>query len=260
MPRANRNFLPGYCYHITHRCHDRTFLLKFDWTKRRWLEWLSEAKSRFHLIVLNYTVTMNHIHLILSSSRSAVNIAKSMQLIAGRTGQEYNEYKGRTGAFWQDRYHATAIDTEGYLLNCMAYIDLNMVRAGVVRHPAEWHFCGYQELMAGTSQYKIIDMDAVLQNLRIAQLDEFRRIYARAIEEKLLGLPREAYWSEGLAVGCETFIQRYQEKMGSRGRRHDIENEKDIYILREPAGFYRTRTLAPAIIHVLPGNNEVKIS
>ena len=29
MPRANRHMLPGYCYHLTHRCHNRDFLLKF---------------------------------------------------------------------------------------------------------------------------------------------------------------------------------------------------------------------------------------
>ena len=33
-----------------------------------------------------------------------------MQLIAGRTAQEYNQRKGRQGAFWDDRYHATAIE------------------------------------------------------------------------------------------------------------------------------------------------------
>ncbi|VAW65049.1 Transposase and inactivated derivatives [hydrothermal vent metagenome] len=35
-----------------------------------------------------------------------------MQLIAGRTAQEYNQRKNRKGAFWEDRYHATAIDTQ----------------------------------------------------------------------------------------------------------------------------------------------------
>ena len=29
MPRANRHFLPGHVWHITHRCHQRAFLLKF---------------------------------------------------------------------------------------------------------------------------------------------------------------------------------------------------------------------------------------
>ncbi len=51
-----------------------------------------------------------------------------MQLVAGRTAQEFNIRKRRKGAFWEDRYHATVVDTENYLARCMAYIDLNMVR------------------------------------------------------------------------------------------------------------------------------------
>ncbi|MFO1498704.1 MAG: hypothetical protein U1G07_09975 [Verrucomicrobiota bacterium] len=29
MPRANRYFVPGKLYHLTHRCHNRRFLFKF---------------------------------------------------------------------------------------------------------------------------------------------------------------------------------------------------------------------------------------
>jgi putative transposase len=70
-----------------------------------------------------------------------------MQLIAGRTGQEYNQRKKRKGAFREDRYHATAVQTDRHLLSCMIYIDLNMVRAGVVKHPSEWKESGYNEIM-----------------------------------------------------------------------------------------------------------------
>jgi putative transposase len=59
-------------------------------------------------------------------------IADSMQLIAGRTGQEYNQRKDRQGAFWEDRYHATAIEADEHLHRCLIYIDLNMVRVGGV--------------------------------------------------------------------------------------------------------------------------------
>ena len=52
-----------------------------------------------------------------------------MQLIAGRTAQEYNQRKDRQGAFWEDRYHATAIEADGHLHRCLIYIDLNMIRA-----------------------------------------------------------------------------------------------------------------------------------
>jgi putative transposase len=50
--------------------------------------------------------------------------------------------KNRKGAFWEDRYHATAIKNGDYLIQGMVYIDLNMIRAGVVQHPAQWMFGG----------------------------------------------------------------------------------------------------------------------
>jgi putative transposase len=69
-----------------------------------------------------------------------------MQLIAGRTAQEYNNRKQRKGAFWEDRYHATAVGAGGHLARCLVYIDLNRVRAGVVDYPVNWKHSGYQEI------------------------------------------------------------------------------------------------------------------
>ena len=112
MPRANRYYMAGYVWHITHRCHQKQFLLKFAKDRRRWIDWLFEAKKRYGLTVLNYLVTSNHIHLLVFDNGNN-RIFSSLQLIAGRVSQEYNQRKGRKGAFWEDRYHATAIDTEG---------------------------------------------------------------------------------------------------------------------------------------------------
>jgi Transposase IS200 like len=81
-------------------------------------------------------VTSNHIHLLVRDTGSTV-IAQSMQLVAGCTAQEYNRCKERQGAFWEDRYHATAIEIEEHRHRCLVYIDLNMARAGVVSHPVE---------------------------------------------------------------------------------------------------------------------------
>jgi len=119
--------------------------LKFARDRKCWLHWLFEAKKRYGLSVLNYIVTSNHIHLLVCD-RGRGEIAKSMQLIAARTAQEYNNRKKRKGAFWEDRYHATAVDTHEYLLQCLVYIDMNMVRAGAVKHPQEWKFSGYNEI------------------------------------------------------------------------------------------------------------------
>ena len=81
----------------------------------------------------------NHVRLLIRDTGPKV-IADSMQLIAGRSGQEYNQRKGRHGAFWEDRYHATAIEANEHLQRCLVYIDLNMVRARVVTHPSDWTY------------------------------------------------------------------------------------------------------------------------
>ena len=137
MARANRHYIPNCIWHITHRCHKREFLLRFLKDRKRWIHWLFEAKKRFGLRILNYAVTSNHIHLLVIDSGREV-IPMSIQLIAGRTAQEYNQRKKRKGAFWEDRYHATAIESGKHLMRCMIYIDLNMVRAGIVKHPSKW--------------------------------------------------------------------------------------------------------------------------
>ncbi len=159
MPRANRYHLPGFVWHITHRCHKKEFLLKFARDRRRWVFWLFEARKRYGLTVLNYMVTSNHVHLLVEEHDRPDGIARCLQLIAGRTGQEYNQRKGRQGAFWEDRYHATAIESGKHLQRCMAYIDLNMYRAGQVSHPREWEHCGYRSLQSPPQRYRIIDVD-----------------------------------------------------------------------------------------------------
>ena len=123
MPRANRYHLPGHVWHLTHRCHEREFLLKFTRDRDRYRHWLFEARKRFGLCVLDFAITSNHVHLLVKDTAPSV-IARSLQLVAGRTAQEYNQRKGRKGAYWEDRYHATAVQADGHLARCMAYIDL----------------------------------------------------------------------------------------------------------------------------------------
>ena len=56
----------------------------------------------------------SHFHLLLYDNGGNNVIPNSIKLVAGRTGQEYNFRKNRKGAFWQDRYHATAAETNRY--------------------------------------------------------------------------------------------------------------------------------------------------
>lgn len=178
MPRANRLALPGYVWHITHRCHQREFLLKFSSDRQRWRYWLFQARRRYGLCVLNYTATSNHIHLLVQD-QGHDEIPRSMQLVAGRTAQEYNHRKGRRGAYWEDRYHATAVDSGEYLARCMVYIDMNMVRAGVVLHPREWPSTGYHEIQTPPNRYRIINHKALLNLFQVSDFTTFQSMHRR---------------------------------------------------------------------------------
>lgn len=80
------------------------------------MQWLYEAKKRYELTILDYIVTSNHIHLLVYDHAGRDVIPESIKLVAGRTGQEYNKRKNRLGAFWQDRYHATAVESGEHLI------------------------------------------------------------------------------------------------------------------------------------------------
>lgn len=129
---------------VTCRCHKRDLLLKFSRGRHRYLQWLYQARKKYGLTILNYMITSNHLLVADDGARDV--IPDSMQLVAGRTGQEYNQRKDRKGAYWEDRYHATAVESGDHLARCMVYIDTNMVRAGVVGHQSMWPYSGYNEI------------------------------------------------------------------------------------------------------------------
>ncbi len=211
MPRANRYYQKNYVYHITHRCNHKNFYLKFKKDKSRYRYWLYQAVKKYHLSVLNYVITNNHIHLLVYDSGD-IAIANSMRLIASRVSFEYNSRKQVDGgAFWQGRYFATAVQEASYLLNCMVYIDLNMVRCGVVSHPKAWPFGGYTELLQSDKRYRILDKEKILELSGTKFWDVFIENYHYLITSKLNSrqLNREPIWTETSAVGDDNFMSNF---------------------------------------------------
>jgi putative transposase len=239
MPRAHRHFLPGHVWHITHRCHQNAFLLKFSRDRRRCLHWVFEAKKRFGLSVLNYMVTSNHIHLLVRDTGGQV-IAQSMQLIAGRTAQEYNQRKGWQGALWEDRYHATAIEADEHLHRCVVYIDLNMVRTGAVKHPCEWGHSGYREIQQPPKRYAMIDLRELSTLCGFGGVADFRQAHQQWVEEALQGelAMRDARWSEALAVGSLAFVEKVKGELGIKAVHREVERGTETYALREQSEAY----------------------
>jgi len=163
------------------------------------------------------------------------DIPKMMQLVAGRTGQEYNTRKHRKGAFWEDRYHATAIEAGKHLQRCLIYTDLNMVRAGAVKHPEDWVHGGYQEIQGHRRRNTIIDLNAVVAALGLCSVADLRKAHGEWVDEALQGaaVKCEEMWSQSVAVGCREFVMRTQTALGHRGRNRAVSESSNGYVLRE---------------------------
>lgn len=242
MPRAKRYYIPGCVWHITHRCHKKEFLLKFARDRNRWLELLYKAKQKYGLVVLDYIVTSNHIHLLVSDDSDRDTIPKSMQMVAGQTGQEYNRRKNRQGAYWEDRYHATAIESGVHLFKCIMYIDMNMVRTGVVSHPSEWAWSGYNEIQNQKQRYAIINYKRLSELLGIGSASVLKEKHAILVEETLKAdrQRRDRKWSQAIAVGSEGYIDKMKKELGMKVVYRKTNRVNKSFVLRENEFPYNT--------------------
>lgn len=212
--------------------------MKFVRDRRRWRYWLFEARKRYGLSVLNYIVTSNHIHL-LCADQGNDEIPNSLQLIEGRVAQEFNLRKSRRGAFWEDRYHATAVQTDGHLTRCLTYIDLNMVRAGVVQHPRQWEVSGYNEIQQPPGRRRIIDLPVLARLLGLETRADIAALQEHSIRAEIGTSRRVSAWTESVAVGNETFLRQFQVELGPRGAKRKIDVQGDYRTLSEPRPEYR---------------------
>lgn len=81
--------------------------------------------------------------------RQMYDLGLFMKLLKQRFSTWFNRSHRRFGTLWATRYSNTAIEGCPMALRTVAaYIDLNPVRAGIVKDPADYRFCGYGEAVA----------------------------------------------------------------------------------------------------------------
>ena len=132
--RRRRLDLPGLPMHVTHRGVNRADVFFDEGDRHEYLLSLLEGLAAGEAKVHGYVLMRNHVHL-LASSVVAGGVSRLMQAVGRRYVRRVNFRLGRTGSLWEGRFKSFPVDSDRYLLNCLAYIELNPVRAGLVARP-----------------------------------------------------------------------------------------------------------------------------
>jgi len=77
------------------------------------------------------------------------NLSEFMKTLKQRFTQWFNRKHGRKGTLWEERFQSVLVE-DGHTARIMAaYIDLNPVRAGIVKDPRNYRWCSYAAALAG---------------------------------------------------------------------------------------------------------------
>ena len=142
MARLPRLSIAGYPHHLIQRGNNRQAIFASDADRRMMLDLLAEHSKQCNVAVHAYVLMDNHFHLLATPSTDD-GLAKMMQAVGRRYVRYFNDRQQRSGTLWEGRFKSSLIQSERYLLACMAYIDLNPVRAGMVTQPGDYAWSSY---------------------------------------------------------------------------------------------------------------------
>jgi len=125
------------------------------------------------------------------------DLGEFMKTLKQRLTMSYNKRHGRKGTLWEERFKSTLVEgTPGTLMRMAAYIDLNPVRAGLVKDPKDYRYSGYGEAMGGSQRARTGIM---------ALMDE--------------GVKREGWWSAAARYRQLLYVSGERRGVQENGRR-----------------------------------------
>ena len=144
MVIKTRLVLDNGCYHITIRGNQRQKVFLHEKDYKKYLEKLKKYKRKYRFRLYGYCLMPNHVHLI-GETDEKENLAKFMQGINRSYTAYFNRTYRKVGHLWQGRFKSKIIAKDGYLINSINYIEVNPVRANIVKTPQEYRWSSYME-------------------------------------------------------------------------------------------------------------------
>ncbi|MCR4314360.1 MAG: transposase [Candidatus Uhrbacteria bacterium] len=141
MSRPLRIQYPGALYHVTDRGNRKGDIFLDDRDRNVFLEKLATVITHHNWICHAYCLMCNHYHLLIETIEP--NLSNGMRDLNKDYSQAFNRLHGTVGHLLQGRFKSFVIEKESYLLEVARYNVLNAVRAGLVKHPADWQWSSY---------------------------------------------------------------------------------------------------------------------
>jgi len=218
MPRPLRYEVPGLPQHVIQRGNNRqaTFFAEEDYALYR--ECLQNAAAKHECDVHAYVLMTNHVHLLMTPHQPG-GIGKVLQSVGRRYVQYVNAQYRRTGTLWEGRYKASLIDSDRYLLTCYRYIEMNPVRAAMVKHPGDYRWSSYAWHAQGVDDSVIRDHLCYLDLADSAsgRQSAYRRLLRASLGSETLAEIRDAL-NQCRVYGGERFKDEIEAALGRRVR------------------------------------------
>lgn len=208
MPRRARMYVPGFTYHITQRGNNRCacFFDESDFLK--YLSLLEEVMPRYGVVLHTYVLMNNHVHFLMTPME-VDSISRTMRVVGSRYATYTNKKYARTGTLWEGRHHASAVDSERYLIACYRYIEMNPVRAMMVAQAVDYRWSSFKTNAQGLASSLITPHSVylALANTPQHRLSYYRSLFtsAQSIEE-LTDIRQAAF--RNTALGSPAFCAR----------------------------------------------------
>ena len=148
MPRMARVVVDGGTYHVLTRGNNGQVVFHEDGDCQRYLQLLATYAKDHSLKIYHYALMPNHVHLVLETERSD-GLSKAMARMNLAYALFYRRRHGYRGHLWQGRFKSLPVDRDTYLIECGRYVELNPVRAGLVKAPRDYAWSSYRAYAEG---------------------------------------------------------------------------------------------------------------
>jgi putative transposase len=214
MARLPRIDVPGIPQHLIARGNNRSDLFRDDADRCIYLQFMQEALEKCACEVHAYVLMTNHVHIV-ATGHLPGELSDFMQRIGRRFARLVNIRWHRTGTLFEGRFWSSLIDSNAYLLKCMRYVELNPVRAGMVRHPREFGWSSYRENAGGTPS-GLLKPHSLYQALGATaqeRAETYRGLVALGVTDEDLSRIRQSA-AKCRALGSEEFCKTIAEMLG----------------------------------------------